>query len=380
MKILHTSDWHLGRTFKSASLHDDHAHILDQVLDILVRERADALIIAGDVFDRAAPPATSVALFDDFLKRAYHDTTAAIIVIAGNHDSGERIGMNAVFADPKRALIRGRVLENEPPLILEDAHGPVAFSALPYGETYAARDCFGDATIASPADVMAAQVNAARKDLPASCRWVVSAHAFVAGGQSSESERMLSAGGVETTPPDTFKGADYVALGHLHRAQTAGAPHIRYSGSPLAFGFDEAGLEKSVSMVTLNKDGFEGVETIALSPRRRVIEMKGALDDLEKQGAANPSDDFIRAVLTDDGALVDPMARLRRVYPNTLEITRERKAKSAATRRDSATSNLNDPQAVMNEFLAYVRQSEPHKDEAALIKDALDKTLADKDH
>lgn len=369
MKILHTSDWHLGRGFKGESLLDDQAVLLDQVLEVLATHDPDALIIAGDIFDRAAPPAAVVRQFSDFMRHAYHETGAAIILIAGNHDSGERIGLNETLADPSRVLIRGPLEAEERVLILTDEHGPVAFSALPYAEILAARACFGNETIAVPADVLAAEIAAARRQVPMGTRWVIAAHAFVAGAQTSESERALAVGGIETVPHTVFDGAQYVALGHLHRPQSAGANHIRYSGAPMAFGFDEVGSEKSMTLVQLGADGVDDIELIPFRPHRAVREVRGVLADLEAAALANPSDDFFKIVLTDEGGLIDPMGRIRKGYPNAMAIERENRPQIAGDGR--AEASLSKPADVVAEFLTYVRGSSPSEAEAGLVTDAL---------
>jgi exonuclease SbcD len=162
MKILHTADWHLGKTFRKVSLLEDQHHVLDQVFDAIIGNNIQVLIVAGDIYDKAIPPESSVALFSSFIERVYHETDAAIIIIAGNHDSGQRLGAFAKLFDRKRILVRGALECQEKPLVLHDEHGPVAFSALPYGEIFAARRTFGDETIRSPEDVLRKEVDVAR--------------------------------------------------------------------------------------------------------------------------------------------------------------------------------------------------------------------------
>ena len=171
MRILHTSDWHLGRSLAQESLLDDQAHLLEQVFQAIVEHRVDALIIAGDLFDRAVPRREAVQLFNDFLARVYGETGAAIVAIAGNHDAPDRVSFNAALQDPRRVLIRGPLRDRPHALVLSDDHGQVAFSALPYCEIFAAREAFGDVSIASPAHVLAAQLAQARQHVPASARW-----------------------------------------------------------------------------------------------------------------------------------------------------------------------------------------------------------------
>ena len=162
MKILHTADWHLGRSLRGVSLLEDQAHVLDQIFEVIVASNIDVLIVAGDVYDKASPPEPAVKLYSDFIERVYEETETAIVVIAGNHDSGQRLGAVTKLFDKRRILIRGPLSKDETPLMLEDEHGAVAFSALPYGEIYAARREFEDETIRTPEDVLRNQIEAAR--------------------------------------------------------------------------------------------------------------------------------------------------------------------------------------------------------------------------
>lgn len=376
MRILHTSDWHLGRQFHGVSLEADHAVILDQVMDAIVGHSLDVLIIAGDIFDRASPPADAVRQFNRFIERVHRETQAAIVLIAGNHDSGDRIGSLAALADRNRVLIRGALLLEEIPLLLKDEHGPVAISALPFGNEYAARACFEDTGIACPADVIGAQVAAARRCVPPGARWVVVAHGFISNGMASDSERKLIVGGVETVPPSVFDGAHYVALGHLHRPQHAGGEHLRYSGSPLAFGFDEVDAEKSMTLVTLGPDGVANLEFLPFTPLRRVRVATGAFADLLAAAKATPSEDFVKLVLTDAGAIVDAIGRIREHYPNALALSYARDATTSSGDEAVAASRsrLTNPMAVVEEFFQNVRPDRPLTDaEKAIVIDGFGK-------
>jgi DNA repair protein SbcD/Mre11 len=368
MKILHTADWHLGRTLCQESLLDHQAALLDQIFDAVVKTQSDVLLIAGDIFDRPNPKKDAVDLFDRFLARVYHKTGAAIVAIAGNHDAPERIAFGAALQDPARVLIRGPLDRRAPPLVLNDEHGPVAFSALPFAEVYAAREAFEDAGISCPADVLKAQMGEARAAIPDDARWVVAAHAFVTGASPTESERPLAlVGGIETVESDLFAEPAYSALGHLHRPQRAGADHVRYSGSCMAFGFDEAGQEKSMSLVILGEWRAAAVETLAFKPRRRMKVIEGTIAELIAEGRQAPCEDFIKAVLTDEGALVDPIGQLRAVYPNVLQI--ERKARPAVRGGNGGAlpDNVADPAALISAFLKSVRRSAPSPAERALL-------------
>jgi len=367
MRILHTADLHLGRQFHGISLELDHAAVLDQMVSALVEHQADVFIIAGDIFDRASPPATAVRLFNEFIKRVANETNAAVVMIAGNHDSGDRIEAMSVMTDNKRALIRGPFAEEEYPLILEDAAGSVAFSALPFGYEFAARECFADENISSPQDVLRVQVQAAKKHVPKNARWVVVAHGFVAGGGESDSERSLTrVGGIETVPINVFEGAHYVALGHLHKPQNIDAGRIRYSGSPLAFGFDESGDEKSMTLVDLSADGSLKTKVIPLQPVRSVRTLRGKLADLLEVPS---SDDFIKVVLSDEGQMIDAMKRVRQVFPNAAQLTYARFEKAPETKSmDALVPTLDDPQKIISSFLEHVRNQSPDKHENSLIE------------
>lgn len=367
MRILHTADLHLGRQFHGISLEIDHAAILDQMVSALVEHQANVFIIAGDIFDRASPPATAVRQFNKFIKRVANETNAAVVMIAGNHDSGDRIEAMSMMTDDRRALIRGPLAEEERPLILEDDSGSVAFSALPFGYEFAARECFGDESISSPEDVLCAQVQAAKNHVPENARWVVVAHGFVEGGGESDSERSLTrVGGIETVPINVFKGAHYVALGHLHKPQTVEAGRIRYSGSPLAFGFDESDDEKSMTLVDLSVDGSLEMKVIPLQPIRPVRTLRGKLADLLEVPS---SDDFIKIVLTDEGQMIDAMKRVRQIFPNAAQLTYDRYENAPEIKSlGGSVSALDDPRKVISSFLEHVRDQGPDKQENSLIE------------
>lgn len=371
MRILHTSDWHLGRQFHGLSLDEDHDHILVQILAVIDDERPDVVIIAGDVFDRANPPQSAITRLSQFLTTVRAASDAAIVIIAGNHDSAAQIGAMGVLADGGAAIVRGPLDEDERPLVVSDAHGPVAISALPFAFEYAARLCFDDDGIGCPADVIRAQLASARKHVAEGMRWVVVAHAFVDGAATSESERPLTrmVGGIETVSAAAFEGARYVALGHLHRPQPVGLDHIRYSGAPLAFGFDEEGQQKSVSLIDLAADGTVTVTEVPLRPLRQVRTIRGKL--LELLAAAEVSNDIVRVVLTDDTPQIDPMKRIRAVYPNAVQLAYERNERAVELRLEEQRAAIDDPQTLSSAFLEFIRGEPLSEAEGQIVASAL---------
>lgn len=367
MRILHTSDWHLGRQFFQLSLDEDHDVILAQIDSAILEHSPDVLIIAGDIFDRAGPPQTALTRLRDFLTRATANPGLAIVIIAGNHDAAAQIGMLGVLAPIEKALIRGPLDANDLPMMLEDEHGPVAISALPFSYEFAARACFDAEDISCPADVIAAQVNAARDRVPAGARWIVVAHSFVEGAASTESERSLSrtVGGIETISAEIFDGAHYVALGHLHRAQSVGASHIRYSGSPLAFGFDEEGQEKSLTLIDMGPDGSVEMTSLPLTPRRQARTIRGKLEELV--AAPVGSDDFIRVVLTDETPQIDPMKRIRVLYPNAVQLSYERAERTLEEKLGEGRAAIDDPETLVSEFIEFVSGEVPGEADTQLV-------------
>lgn len=334
IRFLHTADWHLGRWLHGTSLLDDQAFVLDQLVALARDERVDALVVAGDVYDRSVPAADAVELLDDVLTRLVIEAGIAVIVIAGNHDSGERIGFGGRIAAATGLHLRG-TLADLSPIVLPGA-GEVAFHALPYAEPAFVRALPGGDAVTDHQSAMAHALSLLRARFVAGRRNVLVGHAFVAGGSESESERPLAVGGSGLVGAETFAGFDYVALGHLHRPQCAGSPRIRYSGSLLKYSFAEAEQRKSVTLVELRPGAEPAVREIALAPRRDLRVISGTFAELrDRPAAAGSRDDYLCAVLTDRHPVLDPMARLREVYPNLLELRFER-ARDAGTAAGAA--------------------------------------------
>jgi DNA repair protein SbcD/Mre11 len=349
MRFIHTADWHLGRTFHNVSLVEDQAHVLDQVVALVKDAGADALVVAGDVYDRAVPPTDAVRLLGDVLERVVVGLGVPVVMIAGNHDSPDRLEFGAPLLSSRGLHVRGTLSPDAGPVILHDHYGPVGFFLLPYAEPPLVRERLGNDGLRSHDEAMRALTD--RILGPGSPggelrrRPVLLAHCFAAGGESSESERPLTVGGAGTVDPDCFRGFSYTALGHLHRPQTFGS-RVRYSGSLLKYSFSEADHRKSVSVVELDASGSVTVEEIHLSPRRDVRIVEGHLKELlgaagpgpgakEEELAAHPRNppsgasasrgsphDYLLVRLLDKEAILDPMGKLRQVFPNTLHVER----------------------------------------------------------
>lgn len=323
MRFLHTADWHLGRVYHGVSLLDDQAHVLRDFVRLAGETRPDAILIAGDVYDRSVPPADAVRLLDEVLTELVVGLGIPVVLIAGNHDGPDRLAFGSSLLGRAGLTVRGPVEASVAPVRLHDAHGEVAIYPLPYAEPALVRSALGEDALADHHAALGAQLQAIRAAHAAGTRSVVVAHAFVLGGSESESERPLSVGGSGAVGAELFAGFNYVALGHLHRPQQAGGEHIHYSGSLLKYSFAEAGHAKSVNLVEMDAAGRCTVERVALAPRRDLRIVEGTLADIVAGAAADPGrDDYLLARLSDSGALLDAMGKLRTAYPNALAIER----------------------------------------------------------
>jgi exonuclease SbcD len=321
MRLLHTSDWHLGRSFHRESLLDAQRAFLDHLVAVVRAEAVDAVLVAGDVYDRALPGLEAVALFDDVLHRL-----AALgvptVFISGNHDSARRLGVGAGLIDRAGVHLRTDPGGCATPVLLADGHGPVAVYGLPYLEPALVRERFG-LERGGHAEVLGAAMDAVRADLagrPPGTRAVVLAHAFVTGGEPSDSERDITVGGVAAVPLGVFDGVHYAALGHLHGCQEL-APHVRYSGSPLAYSFSEEHHRKTMWLLDLGLAGLTAAERIDCPVPRPLRRLRGRLADL----LADPKLEryegaWVQATLTDPVRPANPMAALRKRFPHTLQL------------------------------------------------------------
>jgi len=368
MRLIHTADWHLGRLFHNVHLTRDQEHVLEQLVELARDVRPAAVIVAGDLYDRAVPPTEAVDLLDHVLTELVDGLGVPVVAIAGNHDSAVRVGFAATLLRQRGLHLVGELSQAASPIVLRDEHGPVRICALPFADPAEARHVYGDEAIHDQQAVAAAGVRQALAAAAPDERLVLVAHAFVAGGLESESERPLSVGGAQQVPAGVLTGFDYVALGHLHRPQTCGSEATRYAGSLLKYSFAEAAHDKSVCVVEIGpRGGAPGetgraavsVETVALTPRRDVRRLEGTLAELLARGPADPRrDDYILASLTDGGALFDPIGRLRASYPNALAIERPAYEHHGAEGRDRPRPGSVGDVDLFASFFGYVTDDE----------------------
>jgi len=403
MRFLHTSDWHLGRSLHRADLREAQSKFLDHLVETARAERVDAVLVAGDVYDRAIPPVDSVALCEDALARL-RGTGARVIAISGNHDSALRLGVNSALIDTAGVHLRTNRARLAEPVVLTDEHGPVAVYGVPYlepalglpdetpadAETAVAGRAADPVTGQEPprqrshATVLGQAAARIRADAAARGmnRTVVMAHAWVAAGgtdderrdaaarQQSGSERDISVGGIGYVPAALFDGFSYVALGHLHGQQTL-AEHLRYSGSPLPYSFSEKHHKKGSWLVEVGLDGKTRVERVPAPVYRRLTELGGRIDDLLTAAEyAGHEDDFVGVTLTDAARPEAAMDRLRRRFPHvlTLEFKPEGVTRDQRSYRERVKGR--DDLTVAAEFVRHVRNTEATQLERELLAEA----------
>jgi len=384
MRLLHTSDWHLGRSLHRADLRAAQSAFLDHLVEVARAEKVDAILVAGDIYDRAVPPVDAVELCEDALLRL-HDTGARIVLISGNHDSARRLGFGSGLLDKAGVHLRTRPAALARPVVLEDGRGPVAVYGIPYLEPDAVRGelpeeaeeakniprghagVLGHAVACIGADADARGVR----------RRVVMAHGWVTGGTASESERDITVGGVGQVPADLFAPFSYAALGHLHGQQTV-APHIRYSGSPLPYSFSEASHRKGSWLVELDAEGNAHVEQVPAPVHRRLSVLRGRLADLLGEAAyARYEDDFVSVTLTDPSRPEGAMDALHARFPHVLVLAFEPEGAVADGRAYRARTAGRDDEAVAAEFVRHVSGAPPTEGEVGLLRNAFEAVRAE---
>ena len=319
MKFLHLSDLHIGKRLDSASFLDDQEWILKKILQLIDDVQPQAVLIAGDVYDKSTPSGEAVTLFDDFLCRIA-ERKVPTLIISGNHDSAERLAFGNRLMAPAGIHLSPVYNGQVRPIVLTDDHGPVSFWLLPFVRPANVRRFYPDAEIASYTD--AVRVAIENMDLDPTARNVLITHQFIATASPSGTED-VSVGGTDNVDPSVFDPFDYVALGHIHRAQNIGSNRIRYCGTPLKYSFAEANHEKSVTLVYLEEKGQLRLEAIPLSPRLDLREIRGTFQELTSPEYYNATnrEDYLHVILTDEEDIHEAMGRLRVIYPNILHMS-----------------------------------------------------------
>jgi DNA repair protein SbcD/Mre11 len=376
MRLIHTSDWHLGRTLHGENLLGHQEAFLDWLLAQAQRHQVDAVLVAGDVYDRAVPPVDAVRLLDAALLR-FSQAGIPMVLTSGNHDSAVRLGFGAGLSEAAHIHLRTSLADAVRPVLLGDEHGPVAIYGIPYllpDAVLAELNCARSHQAVLTAVTARIRQDAADRGID---RAVVMAHAFVTGAAPAESERDIRVGGIADVPAAVFGGFSYAALGHLHGQQQVG-PGVRYSGSPLAFSFGERNQAKSVTLAELDGAGRVTVTQLATPVPRPLREVRGRLDDLLDRAEAGGdladlAGAWVKVVLTDPVRPAAPMERLREKWPHTLVLDFDPDGGLPGVAADLARlAAATDPVEICGLFVEFTSGGPPDDAQRAVLRAAVE--------
>ena len=377
MKFVHISDLHLGKRIYDFSMLDDQKHILGEILKVIDSEAPDAVLIAGDVYDKSIPSIEAVELLDDFLYEL-SGRDLQVFLISGNHDSPERLAFASRLISPTGIHLSPVYSGAVEPVVLTDGSGPVDIYLLPFVKPAHVRRLFPDAKIESYNDALRTAVEALHIDRGR--RNVLVTHQFITGAARSDSEE-ISVGGTDNVDASVFDGFDYVALGHIHGPQNIGSERIRYCGTPLKYSFSEVSHEKSVTVVDMDKDGDLAVRTVPLRPLHDMREIEGTYEELTYRPAyeGTNTDDYLHITLTDEEDVPDAIGKLRLIYPNLMNLDyNNSRTRAAGMLSDIADVERRSPLDLFGEF--YEQQNgRPMSDEQeAFAREIMEKIWEEK--
>ncbi|EHR6175739.1 exonuclease SbcCD subunit D [Vibrio parahaemolyticus] len=371
MKFIHTSDWHLGRQFHNVSLLEDQQAVLEQLIQYIENNPVDAVIVAGDVYDRSVPPTIAIELLNRVVKRICGELNTPMILISGNHDGAERLGFGSEQMKRSGLHIISNFEDMLTPVVIETkAAGHVAFYGMPYNDPEQVRYVYKEpvSTHDEAHKLLAEKIT---EQFQSEHRNILISHCFVDGAIESESERPLSIGGSDRVSHEHFLNFDYVALGHLHQPQKKGEEYIRYSGSLMKYSFGEQNQKKGFTLVEIGKDGFIGAEHIELTAPHEMRIVEGELEQILEWGKTDPkNEDYLLVRLMDKHAILNPMERLRTVYPNVLHL--EKPGMLIGVEQEMAQAKLARSEIDMfKDFFAEAQDSELSNEQEQAISDII---------
>ncbi|OFI07623.1 nuclease SbcCD subunit D [Clostridium acetireducens DSM 10703] len=381
MKFIHTSDWHLGRILHGKHLTEDQFYILQQFIYIIKNENPDAILIAGDLYDRSVPPVEAVELLDNVFTKILIDFNIPIICISGNHDSPDRINFGSKLLQERKLFIKGKFDLNFAPITLEDNYGKVNFYTIPYTEPVVIKALLKEENIHNHNDAIKSVIDKIKCNLNYNERNVLVCHAFVTGGEESESERPLSVGGASSVDYNNFECFNYTALGHLHRPQKCTKENIKYSGSLMKYSFSEVNQEKCIYIIEMDEKGEISTKQVCLKPKRDLRYIEGHLKDIINDAAEDENrEDYLLVNLLDEGAILDPIGKLRQVYPNVLRIDREDLKKEINKEIVLPDKNFNNMSHIklFKSFYTQVTGKEFLEDKEQVLEDLLKEYYSEK--
>ena len=371
MRFFLFSDWHLGRIFHGLHMTEEQTSVLRQLVDLAVDRKVDAVLIAGDIYDRAVPPTQAVSLLDETLSCLIKKHKIPVILIAGNHDNPERLAFGQSLLAEQNLYIFGPVAKDAAPVILHDEFGPVYFAPLTYAEPLVAAEA-AEKEITTHEEALQWQVSSMLAQIPENARTVALAHVFLTGGmESPDSERPLSVGGASTVGIENFAAFNYTALGHLHACKT-GDNKVRYSGSLLKYSFNEVNQTKGVHIVDLDAEGAISVETVSFTPTHDLACLRGTFDDLLKNPRQELTQHFLQVTLEDEHPILDAKYRLEQVYPHILHLEYSRLQKLSTDSIQSGSHQKLGVKELFTSFFEQVSERSLTEAETTILNAAID--------
>lgn len=378
MKIFHTADWHLGKLVQGVYMTEDQRYILQQFIEHIDAEQPDAIIIAGDLYDRSVPKVEAVELLDDILAQIVLKRNIPVIAISGNHDSPTRVEFGSQLMRDAGLYLAGEMRADMKPVVLEDEHGEVHFHLIPFAEPETVRHVLGQDEIKTFDGAMAATVAHIEKEMKQGVRHIAIAHAFVtpygqAEENTSESERPLVVGGSEYVNAAHFAPFHYTALGHLHKAHKVLNDTIRYAGSPLKYSKSEINHQKGYYIVNLDADGQVEVEKRLLVAKHNLRVVEGKMEEILRH---SESDDYVYITLTDDVPVMNAMEQARTVYKNAMHIERKVLQEAATSDEHIVLREQLDDFSLFQAFYKQMTKQEPSELMEDLFKEAMNELIA----
>ncbi|MEH7353292.1 exonuclease SbcCD subunit D [Neobacillus drentensis] len=378
MKFIHTADWHLGKLVHGVYMTEIQREVLEQFVAIVAEEKPDTVVIAGDLYDRSVPPTDAVELLDEILFKINVELKTPVVAIAGNHDSAERLSFGSSWYKYNHFYLSGKLSNSFKPIQIAG----VNFFLVPYAEPGVVRQLFEDDSIHSHQDAMKAIIGKMEDSINPNEPNILVGHAFVLGGQTSDSERVLSVGGSGCVGTELFEPFSYTALGHLHSPDAIRHNKVKYSGSLLKYSFSEAKQNKSISIIEMDEKGNFTHRYRSLTPKHDMRELEGHLEELldpyfyEKERI----DDYLKITLLDEGALIDPINKLRQIYPNVLHLERKiditdlKKKQSFNALRSEKKSDIE----LFEQFYSEMTTSEFTSEKREVMTDIIEKVLKER--
>lgn len=374
LKLFHTADWHLGKLVQGVYMTEDQAFVLEQFIEAIREEKPDAVIIAGDLYDRAVPPTEAVALLDHMLQTMIVDLNTPVLAIAGNHDSPGRLQFGSQFMREKGYYIAGQMTRPIEPVVLEDQYGEVHIYLVPFSDPSIIRNIYEDESIATHEDGMRKVIEEIQLTMDPNVRHIFVGHAFVTPhGESedntSDSERPIAVGGAEYIPASLFESFHYTALGHLHRAHSVKDETIRYAGSPLKYSISEEHHEKGFYIVEIDGEGKVEIEKRLLTPRRDMRTIEATIDEIKTQ---EQNEDYVFVQLLDETAVLHPMEKIRAIYPNAMHVMRKTRLGTSQNtlQKTSVKERLTDEQ-LFSAFYTELKGEQPDDEIRHLFEEVL---------